>query len=443
MHRLQRTGRLDISNVEEPEEELELGDIGTSGEGKEPLEGHASPSSQTLGKDMHRLQRTGRLDISNMEEPEEELELGGIGTSREGKEPLEGHASPSSQTLGKDMHRLQHIGTLDISNVEEPEEELELGSRTAMISGLPTKVGENMRSFLFEVLVSPRIVYLGRLLIPVEAALKYFPSLANRQETYEEKMEITDTQNRDSPMTLKYLGSECFFVMDSNWQSFLLRNPLDGMDVIHFYKPLPVCYNNCYLVELAKQRYPGIIHELNPENFLFELLLTDVDILCKSLFIPTKVVKSHFPAVRIPAKTHHMERLYVTDERNGEWRMKKGCFQGLFRLMMEEFITECHLVEGDTIRFYKADQLSLNLHHFLVGFVKGRADLTESRTAAVDDSKDRGGDREGDDGGGADRGGNRQGDGGGGSSSGGLTRWKFGFGDCCMALKSNARTEES
>ncbi|XP_058196601.1 uncharacterized protein LOC131312689 isoform X3 [Rhododendron vialii] len=393
---------------------------------------------------MHRLQRTGRLDISNVEEPEEELELGDIGTSGEGKEPLEGHASPSSQTLGKDMHRLQRTGRLDISNMEEPEEELELGSRTAMISGLPTKVGENMGIFLFEVLLTLSNRYRGRLLIPVEAALKYFPSPANRQETYEEKIEITDTQNRDWSMTLKYLRSECFFVMDSNWQSFLLRNHFDGMDVIRFYKPLPVCYNNCYLVELAKRRYPGIIHELNPENFLFELPLTDVDILCKSLFIPTKEVKSHFPAVGIPAKTHHMERLYLTDEQNSEWRMKIACFRGLFRLMMEEFITERNLVEGDTIRFYKADQPSLNSHHFLIGFVKERGDPTESRSAAVNDSTDRGSDREGDGGGGgADRGGNRQGDGGGGSSSGGRTRWKFGFGDCCMALKSNARTEES
>ncbi|XP_058196594.1 uncharacterized protein LOC131312686 [Rhododendron vialii] len=115
------------------------------------------------------------------------------------------------------MHRLHRTGRLDISNVEESEEELELGSRTAMISGLPTKVGENIGNFLFEVLVTPRNVYPGRLLISVEAALKYFPSLANRQETYEEKIEITDTQNRDWPMTVKYLRLESFFVMDSNW----------------------------------------------------------------------------------------------------------------------------------------------------------------------------------------------------------------------------------
>lgn len=214
-----------------------------------------------------------------------------------------------------------------------------------------------MGNFLFEVLLTPSNRYLGRLLIPVEAALKYFPSLANRQETYEEKIEITDTQNRDWSMTLKYLRSECFFVMDSNWQSFLFRNPFDGNDVINFYKPLPVCYNNCYLVELAKRRYPGIIHELNPEKFLFELPLTDVDILCKSLFIPTKEVKSHFLAVGIPAKTHHMERLYFTDERNGEWRMKIACFQGLFRLMMEEFITERNLVEGIQLGFTKLTNL--------------------------------------------------------------------------------------
>ncbi|KAG5514809.1 hypothetical protein RHGRI_036005 [Rhododendron griersonianum] len=170
--------------------------IDTSREGKEHIEGHASSSSLSLGKDMHRLQRTGGLDISNVEEPEEELELGGIGTGKEGKEPLEGHASSSSQTAVKDTRRLHRTHRLGILNEEESKEELELGSRTAMISGLPTKVGENMGNFLFEVLVTPRNVYLGRLLIPVEAALKYFPSLANHQETYEEKIEIRHSKQR-------------------------------------------------------------------------------------------------------------------------------------------------------------------------------------------------------------------------------------------------------
>ncbi|KAI8531070.1 hypothetical protein RHMOL_Rhmol11G0109000 [Rhododendron molle] len=57
---------------------------------------------------------------------------------------------------------------------------------------------------------------------------------------------------------------------------------------------------------------------------------------------------------------------------------------------------------------------------------------------------DRGGDGQGDGGGrGTDRGRNRQGDGGGSSHSGGRKWWKFGFGGYCMAMKSNARTEES
>lgn len=111
--------------------------------------------------------------------------------------------------------------------------------------------------------------------------------------------------------------------------------------------------------------------------------------------------------------------------------------------MMEEFITERNLVEGIQLGFTKLTNL-FKLASLLIGFVKGRGVPTELRTATVNDSTDRGGDREGDGGGGgADRGGNRQGDGRGGSSSGGRMRLKFGFRDCCMALKSNARTEES
>ncbi|KAG5512693.1 hypothetical protein RHGRI_038876 [Rhododendron griersonianum] len=72
------------------------------------------------------------------------------------------------------------------------------------------------------------------------------------------------------------------------------------------------------------------------------------------------------------------------------------------------------------IRFYKADQTSLLSRHFLIGFVKGRGDPTESVTAAVNDwvMVEEGVDRDG----------NRLGDSGGGSHSGGHKWWKFSLG---------------
>ncbi|KAF7151944.1 hypothetical protein RHSIM_Rhsim02G0117200 [Rhododendron simsii] len=394
--------------------------IGTHREGKEPLEEHASS---------------------------------GIGTPREGKNPLEVHASFSSKPTVS-----AHGRAPEISTTEEPGIEIELGS--LLFSGSPTKVGDKMVFFLFEVLVTQGDVTRGRLLIPVEAALQYFPSLADRQ-AYKEKIRMQHISDpariTDWLMFLTYDKSECCFVVDGIWQMFVTLYHLEVGDVIRFYKPSPVCDNDRFLFEIVKRRHAEIIHEFNPENLLFQLPLTNEGIQRKSLFIPAEEVSNHFPAVGIPAaETHHMERLYFTDDRNRQHCVKivccRGIFQlmeeefiteGIFQLMMEEFITERNLGEGDTIRFYKADlQPKMNSRHFLIGFVTGRGDPTESGTAAVSDNTDRGGDdREGD---GADRGGNRQGHGEGGHRSGGRKWWKFGLGGCCMASKkSNARTEES
>lgn len=112
-------------------------------------------------------------------------------------------------------------------------------------------------------------------------------------------------------MFLSYDKSECCFVEDSIWQMFISYYHLFVGDVIRFYKPSPVCENNRFLFEIVIRRYA----EIKAENLLFQLPLTNEGIQCKSLFIPAEEVSNHFPAVGIPAaETHHMERLYFTDD---------------------------------------------------------------------------------------------------------------------------------
>ncbi|KAE9446376.1 hypothetical protein C3L33_21730, partial [Rhododendron williamsianum] len=250
----------------------------------------------------------------------------GIGTRREGKEPIEGHASSSSETAIATGTRRP-----DISNVE-PEEEFESGRQ--------------------------------RLLIPVEAALEYFPPLANCPETYMGKIEICNPQNSVWQMTLTYDPSDCSLVVENKWKRFVAWNRLEILDMIRFYKSVLISYDFHYLVEIVKRRSPMIIHLFKPENFMFQLPLTDRDIQYKRLFITAEDTCTSFTLVSLP-----------------------------------------------------------------IEFEKGGGNLTQSETEATDDTMDRGGDG--------------QGDGGGRSHSGGRKWWKFGFGGCCMAMKSNARTEES
>ncbi|XP_058196591.1 uncharacterized protein LOC131312684 isoform X1 [Rhododendron vialii] len=353
-----------------------------------------------------------------------------IGTGREGNESLEGHASSSSQ--------MADTGT------QIPEEESELGSaisKRPVVSGALTKVGEKMGSFLFEVLVTPGDVMLNKLLIPEEAALKCFPPLADCQEPYKKKIKISDPQNFDWPMTVRYDPLELFFILENKWQIFAISNNVETLDKIRFYKPVPRSDDNHYLVEIVKRRYPNTIHEFKIENFMFELPLTDMDIQYQMLIIYPQDVREHFSEVGIPDGTRDIERLYFTDDLNVHfWDIKIGYYRDFYHLMLADFFTEYNLEKGDMISFYRPVH-PLHSRHFLIAFVKGGGNGTQSETAS-DDTMVGGSDGPGDGGeAGTDRGSNRQGDGRGRSHSGGRKWWKLGFGCCCFPTKSNARTE--
>ncbi|KAF7121464.1 hypothetical protein RHSIM_Rhsim13G0048500 [Rhododendron simsii] len=369
-----------------------------------------------------------------------------------------------------------------------------------MFPGPVNQVLGKMGIFLFEVILFPRDVEQDKLLIPVEAALEYFPPLANRQETYKLKIEITDHQNSHWHMTVTYDPSVCSFVVENKWKRFVAWNRLEIMDVLRFYKTVPISYDFHYLVELVKRRFPLIIPEFKLENFMFQLPLTDRDIRFQRLFITSENVHKHWPKVGVPADTHYFERLYFSDDLNDAlWGIKIAYEIDSYRLMLADFFTKYNLGKGDMIRFYRPVH-PLHSRHFLIEYEKGGGNLTQSEIVATDDTMDRGGDGQGDGvGGGTDGGSNRdgnptqsetaatddtmdrgsdgQGDGGGHGTERGSNRdgnptqaetattddtmdtvsdghgdgrgrthsrgrkwWKFG---CCMAMKSNARTEES
>lgn len=125
--------------------------------------------------------------------------------------------------------------------------------RSLLFSGSPTKVGDKMVFFLFEVLVTRGDVTRGTLLIPVEAALQYFPSPADLQ-TYQENIHmqhITDTPPIVWLMFLSYDKSECCYVVDGIWQTFVSNYHLFVGDVIRFYKPSRVWENNSSCLKLS------------------------------------------------------------------------------------------------------------------------------------------------------------------------------------------------
>lgn len=267
----------------------------------------------------------------------------------------------------------------------------------------------------------------------MEAALKCFPPPANCQETYKKKIQISDPQNFDWPMTLRYDPSESFFILENKRQIFAIWNNVKTLDKICCYKPVPCSDDNHYLVETVKRRYPNTIHEFKFEKFMFQLTLTDMDMQYKRLLIFAEDVFKHFSAAGIPAGTHDVERLYFTDDLNVHfWDIKIGYYRGFYHLMLADFFMKHNLGKGDMISFYDLYIL------YTVAFVKRCGNRTQSKTAATDDTMDGGGDEQGDGGGGqTDRGNNRQGDGGGRSHSGGRKWRKVGFECCCFATKSN------
>ncbi|CAL5440964.1 unnamed protein product [Camellia sinensis] len=187
--------------------------------------------------------------------------------------------------------------------------------------------------------------------------MDYFSPLSI-PKVYEKQIEITNTQNDDWYMTLTYNPVECTFMISIGWQGFIEWHKLEAMDVICFYRPVPRVHNNHFLIDYIKGE------DAETDNIVQEFRIV----------ISKEDIRIHFPAVKIPAVTHKMERLYFTDTQNKDWCMKI-IFSSQVDLYMiingwGRFVKKHNLEAMDVIRFYKSFQ-PLHGWHFLIDCVKG------------------------------------------------------------------------
>ncbi|KAH7848332.1 hypothetical protein Vadar_001416 [Vaccinium darrowii] len=250
----------------------------------------------------------------------------------------------------------------------------------------PAKFCEfKMRVFLFETRLTPSDIEQGRLFIPVEMAIDHFPPLIpGFQIAYWERIRMTtpdkNAQNhRDWLMIVTYDPEECVFKINSvKWQKFAHHHNLKAMDSLRFYKPFPRAENNNFLIEhVSGDNEITSDPEFKRENFLFErkLDLYEVRSNGRPVTLAKKVVKEHFPAVRVPAETHKLERLYFTDSQNKEWCWKIYFSFGNYVIEgLEGFVNEYKVDVGDVVRFFKVDgnEPLESQRHFLIEHVRRR-----------------------------------------------------------------------
>lgn len=112
-----------------------------------------------------------------------------------------------------------------------------------------TQVG-NMEVFLFEIHLTQKDMDSKKLLVPMELALGHFPYLANRQCTYTETMQISNSRNNSMLLTVSFDVQESAFVIGSStwWLQNVSINKLKAKDSIWFYRPLYHSRDQHYLM---------------------------------------------------------------------------------------------------------------------------------------------------------------------------------------------------
>ncbi|GFZ01998.1 hypothetical protein Acr_15g0006070 [Actinidia rufa] len=290
---------------------------------------------------------------------------------------------------------------------------------------------------------------LERLLIPVEQAIGHFSPQAIGQENYEEKINISDPLNFHFSMKLRYDISESAFVLEKdvfNWFPGLIQlHSLKPMDVFRFYRPVNPLYNSHYLIDYVKRSWKGAhVPEFRRENYLFQVKITADSTNVGSLVISKDAVRTHFPAVGIPAETHAKERLYFSDAYKKEWigeiTVSGGKTPSYVLTFGAAFVSAYLLEVEDAIRFYRPVQ-PLNSRHFLIEILgRGEAGTDPSQSGSPEDDGD--GDDSGQGGGCRDDGtrgdDNRQGDGQGGGRKGSASGWNY-----LCGMKKFTRPEQS
>ncbi|PSS14098.1 AP2/ERF and B3 domain-containing transcription repressor like [Actinidia chinensis var. chinensis] len=240
----------------------------------------------------------------------------------------------------------------------------------------------------------------NRLLIPTELAMLRFPPLsAPDASTKPQTLLLTDPQGKEWYMPVIHYQDENAFMFARLWPEFVKQHNLKTLDWIRFYEPAPRLHTNHYVVEFVRsQENSSEIREFRTENFLFRLELSLGDVGYKRLFIPTKDMRRHFPAINIPRRARKTEIMKFTDAHNKDWYMDVMRYNLELYMIIEGwdgFVEERNLKALDVIKFYNPVHPSHG-KHFLIECVKNEG---EPNRAPPGSTKNEGDGKQGDHGG--------------------------------------------
>ena len=161
------------------------------------------------------------------------------------------------------------------------------------------------------------------------------------------------------------------------WEDFVNNHGLEPSDLIQFYRPVPCWATNHYAINYVRRwEVPAKIPDFTRGNFLFRLELTSSDVGYSRLFIPSREVAIHFPAIQIPPLSRKKEIVGFTDAKIKDWYMDVILNSSEFYRIIDEwngFVKAHDLGAGDVIKFYKPVQPS-HTKHFLMEYVKKEGD---------------------------------------------------------------------
>ena len=222
----------------------------------------------------------------------------------------------------------------------------------------------------------------NRLIIPAEAVENYLPAIEPGQEDNpmaELRLQITDdTLTWD--MAVVFYPEEDVFMVVKGWQNFASWHGLEPFDMIQFHKPIPRLATNHYAITYERRQKISA-PEFTRENFLFRLELTSSDVGYSRLFIPSREVAIHLPAIQLPQSSKKKEIVRFTDITNKDWYMDVIWYNHDFYMVIDEwkgFVKAHDLGAGDVIKFYKPVQPS-HTKHFLIACVKKEGDTNSNK----------------------------------------------------------------
>lgn len=239
----------------------------------------------------------------------------------------------------------------------------------------PIDHNEPVGVLLFEIQLKPS----NRLVIPEANASEYFPTQSTFSTGNTVRLRFTDCHNKDWETLIIYYADEKAYMFIRGWTELANWHKWDSADVIGFYRPIPRLSIDHFLVKFKRTtKISPVIPEFRRENFLFQIELDTGDLGFSRLFMPSKEVEIHFPAIKHVlggSQTRKEEIVRFTDGKNKDWYMDVIYYNAKSYMIIrewDEFVKEHNLEAGDVIRFYKLVE-PLHLRHFLIEIVRKEA----------------------------------------------------------------------